>query len=306
VPAGGNDEIAKTVNVFNGFVDRLQQAMTHCRAAADAMTGSASRLAARSRQIRERVAHQSAQATQASVAIDELQASIGGVSADSALMAEAAKRAAGVARAGFAEMETTSGMMQSMSESVQMSAMKVDELNTAVARIGNVAVVIKEIADQTNLLALNAAIEAARAGEQGRGFAVVADEVRKLAERTAQSTSEIAQTVATVVEATSVSVRAMEQASAGVGQSLEHLGRTRAGLEEIVTTASTVADKLGHIADAAAEQRQAVETVARMVESVAADTEGTNSALAEVDDTGAQLSHQAEDLQGQLNRFRIA
>jgi len=306
VPAGGNDEISRTVTVFNGFVDRLQQAMGQCRAAADAMTDGSARLASRSRQIRERVAHQSEQATQASVAVDELQASISEVSSDSAHMAQAASRAASVARSGFAEMETTSGVMQSMSESVQISATRVSDLNTAVARIGHVAVVIKEIADQTNLLALNAAIEAARAGEQGRGFAVVADEVRKLAERTAQSTSEIAETVATVIEATAVSVRAMEQASAGVSQSLDHLGRTRSGLQEIVTMASSVADKLDHIAAAAAEQKAAVETVARMVESVAADTEGTNSALAEVDDTGVQLSRQAQDLLGQLTRFRIS
>ena len=147
-------------------------------------------------------------------------------------------------------------------ETVQASSQTITDLSSAIQKIGMIAKTIKEIAEQTNLLALNAAIEAARAGEQGRGFAVVADEVRKLAERTASSTRDIASTIEEINEISGAAVKSMQGALSDVGAGVALVNLNSEGLKEIRTAMAKVDDRMQHVAAASSEQSRASESVA--------------------------------------------
>jgi methyl-accepting chemotaxis protein len=159
--------------------------------------------------------------------------------------------------------------MRSIAESVSSTAKKVDELGQSSDQIGRIIGVIDDIADQTNLLALNAAIEAARAGEQGRGFAVVADEVRKLAERTTKATKEIAEMMRTVQEETKVAVAAMEQGTKQVEEGVTTTSRAGDSLKQIIHMSEQVGEMITHIATAATEQSSATEEINNNMDQIA-------------------------------------
>src|SRR5437660_3794754 len=156
------------------------------------------------------------------------------VSENSNKAAEAARQATESARRGGDNVEETLSRMRAIADSVSDTAKKMDELGKSSDQIGQIVGVINDIADQTNLLALNAAIEAARAGEQGRGFAVVADEVRKLAERTTTATKEIAQMIETVQQETKLAVSAMEEGTRQVEEGVRTTNKAGEALREII------------------------------------------------------------------------
>jgi aerotaxis receptor len=188
---------------------------------------------------------------------------------------------------------------------VQNSSATIQELNLAIAKIGDITNVIREIADQTNLLALNAAIEAARAGEAGRGFAVVADEVRKLAERTATSTTDISNNVMEIQSVTDAAVASMRDAVQEVETGIELIRESGTGLTRITETSSQVTTMARDIANAASEQSQASLLIADNMESVVrlvdANLEAANNAKEAVD----QLTQSAAYLNRITNRFKV-
>lgn len=188
---------------------------------------------------------------------------------------------------------------------VQESSQTITALNEAIAKIGVITQVIREIADQTNLLALNAAIEAARAGEQGRGFAVVADEVRKLAERTSSSTSDIAATVAEIRSVTDSAVVSMERAVKEVDQGNTMIRESGEGLSRVTAVSRQVADMARHIAEAAHEQVIASEQVATNIESIATLIDGNVAASQESDASVKELLATAAELRTTVGSFRL-
>jgi aerotaxis receptor len=155
-----------------------------------------------------------------------------------------------------------------VASTVQSSSKTISDLGESIHRIGVIANSIKEIADQTNLLALNAAIEAARAGEQGRGFAVVADEVRKLAERTATSTKDIAKTIAEINTISDAAVVSMQSAVSEVEGGITLIRKNGEGLKQIMNATMNVSERVDHIATASKEQSVAGESVAQSLESI--------------------------------------
>jgi aerotaxis receptor len=155
-----------------------------------------------------------------------------------------------------------------VANTVKSSSKTISDLGESIQKIGVIANSIKEIAEQTNLLALNAAIEAARAGEQGRGFAVVADEVRKLAERTATSTKDIASTISEITAISNEAVKAMGGAVTEVESGIALIRKNGEGLKEIMNATVTMSDRIGHIANASKEQSAAGQNVTKSLEHI--------------------------------------
>ncbi len=189
---------------------------------------------------------------------------------------------------------------------VQTSSNTISELKDAIQKIGDITKVIKEIADQTNLLALNAAIEAARAGEQGRGFAVVADEVRKLAERTTSSTGDISAVVGNIYSVTQTVVASMNNAVIEVGKGIELTNENRDSLNKIMNTSHHVTEKAQHIASASKEQSTASEDVARNLEHITELVENNTHAAQQAKEASAELTKTAAELQHMIRHFEAS
>jgi methyl-accepting chemotaxis protein len=186
------------------------------------------------------------------------------------------------------------------------SAETVKELGKSSDQIGEIVSVIDDIADQTNLLALNAAIEAARAGEQGRGFAVVADEVRKLAERTTKATKEIAQMIKKIQTDTEGAVESMEQGTKEVESGIYLADKAGESLKDIVSISQKVTDMVSQIAVASEQQSSASEQISKNVEAISAVTSETASGTQQVARAAEDLNRLTENLQELVGQFKVA
>jgi methyl-accepting chemotaxis protein len=210
-----------------------------------------------------------------------------------------------LSREGAAVVHRSADEMAQIAQSVNQSADVVRRLGEKSKEIAHIVSVIKDIADQTNLLALNAAIEAARAGEQGRGFAVVADEVRKLSEKTAGSTNEIASMVEAIAMGTQEAVGSMESGVARVDAGVALARQAGESITQIEGASAKLLDAVNDISSALKEQSQASNDIAKHVEKIAQMSEENSVAIKEA----AQASHSLETLAGSLttsvSRFKI-
>ncbi|MDE2585333.1 MAG: methyl-accepting chemotaxis protein [Betaproteobacteria bacterium] len=251
-------------------------------------------------------AHNQAQSTAATAAsIEQMTVSISEVSeiarqteTNSSQTANLAEEGAGLVKNAAREIEIISSTVATSSEQIRL-------LQQRSLEIGGIANVIKEIADQTNLLALNAAIEAARAGEQGRGFAVVADEVRKLAERTAQATTEISRMIDAIQSETQTAVHAMENAGPQVEKGLELANQATSMLDEIHRQALDSLAKVRDVALATTEQATTATDIAKHVEHIASMAEETNATMQNNADAAQQLESLADQLRQTVSYFRL-
>jgi methyl-accepting chemotaxis protein len=245
------------------------------------------------------------QITQVATAMQEMSSTVQQVSENCARAAEASSRAAGTAREGGVVVEQALTQMRTIAESVGRTTKQIGELGRSSDQIGRIAGVIDDIADQTNLLALNAAIEAARAGEHGRGFAVVADEVRKLAERTTTATKEIAEMIKTIQDGTKGAVKAMEAGSQQVQEGVTSTARAGTSLEQIIRMSEDVGSMITHIATAATQQSGATEEVNQNMDQIAQLVKGSAVAAQQSAKACQDLSELALSLQNMVGNFKL-
>jgi methyl-accepting chemotaxis protein len=220
--------------------------------------------------------------------------------------AETAKKARQSAEQGGKVVGETVDGMKRIAGVVNRSAETVRELGRSSDQIGEIIGVIEDIANQTNLLALNAAIEAARAGEQGRGFAVVADEVRKLAERTTKATKEISGMIKKIQSDTTGAVASMEEGTSEVERGIGLADKAGASLQEIVGVSQKVTDMVAQIAAASEEQSASSEQISKNVEAISKVTSETAQGTQQIARAAEDLNRLTENLQRLIGTFTVA
>jgi methyl-accepting chemotaxis protein len=271
----------------------------------DRLVASATEVASSSEQMSRGAKEQSNQVSQVSTAIEEMTATILQSSRNANEATDASKSASDTAGTGGQIVSETIQGMQTISKVVGDSADSIGKLAQSADQIGEIIGVIDDIADQTNLLALNAAIEAARAGEQGRGFAVVADEVRKLAERTGKATGEITDMIKGIQQETSDAVESMESGIGEVDKGRELADQAGSSLTEIVDMSSQVMYMIQQIATASEEQSSAAEEISKNVEQISSITKETASGAEQSASAAEELNRQAEGLKQMVAVFKI-
>jgi methyl-accepting chemotaxis protein len=196
--------------------------------------------------------------------------------------------------------------MERIAEVVVQAAKTVQKLGAGSDKIGEIVQVIDEIADQTNLLALNAAIEAARAGEHGRGFAVVADEVRKLAERTTKATKEIAAMIKQIQLDTSGAVESINKGTEEVEKGKELAGKAGKSLEEIIAASNKVMDDIVLVASASEEQSSTAEEISKSIEGINSVTQQSAAGIQQIARAAEDLNNLTENLQNLVAGFKLS
>ncbi|MDF0604701.1 methyl-accepting chemotaxis protein [Neisseriaceae bacterium TC5R-5] len=283
----------------------LRSTISQSREAAQQLTRAAIDLVASTEQVAESTSQQSEAAAEIAASIEEVTVSISVVADNAASARELAKEAEDLSFEGKALVQEAVDGINSVSEAVTKSSKVVQDLGERSSEISTIVNVIKDIAEQTNLLALNAAIEAARAGEQGRGFAVVADEVRKLAERTAKSTVEIVAMVEAVQQGTQNAVDGMQEGQKHVAVSVASSARTGESITNIESRTQRVLETVAGISNALQEQRTASTQIAGNVEKIAQMAEENSSSVQQVSLAVNHLEILAEELKDSVERFKI-
>jgi carbonic anhydrase len=269
------------------------------------LVSAATEIASSAEQMSRGAQTQSNQVSQVAAAVQEMTANIVESSKNTSDAADTSKSASAQATNGGQIVSESINGMQKIANVVRESSESISKLAKSADQIGEIIGVIDDIADQTNLLALNAAIEAARAGEQGRGFAVVADEVRKLAERTGKATGEITQMIKGIQTETGEAVQSMEAGILQVDRGRELTDKAGASLNEIVTMSGRVLEMIQQISAAAEEQSAAAEQISKSIEGITAVTQETAKGAEQSAAAAEELNRQADGLQQMVARFKV-
>jgi len=299
------DELSDMGRFFNQFVSRVQTLIQEVASTTRNVAAASTEIAASAEQMSTGMKSQQEQTQQVSAAIEEMSASVIEVAKKSADASQFAENSGKDAHDGGEVVQQTVIEMKGIAQQVNESAGAVSSLGKKSEQIGQIIGVINDIADQTNLLALNAAIEAARAGEHGRGFAVVADEVRKLAERTQKATEEVAQSIREIQTETTTAVSKMQAGTTKVTAGVELAASAGSALSKITASSQNLRAMVQSIAAAAEEQSAASGEIAKNVERINAVTRESTQGATQSASAASQLSAQAETLQQLVGKFKI-
>jgi methyl-accepting chemotaxis protein len=299
------DEIGIMGGLLNRLLDKLQNNLKTIAKGAQQLSEASTHMAVSSDQVARASDQQSASASNMAASIEELTVSITHVGERASEANAQSTRSGQLAEAGAQVIGQTVSDINDIAETVHAASGRIRELEAQSDRISSVVAVIREVADQTNLLALNAAIEAARAGEQGRGFAVVADEVRKLAERTAASTHEISAMVDMVRNSARNAVESMEHAVVRVSAGVARAAEANTAIRQIGESSESAVGMVSEITHAIREQSAASTSIAQQVERIAQMAEEGTAAASESANSARELDSLANTLQKVVASYKL-
>jgi len=305
VTVTSNDEIGKLQSAMKATVTQLRDMMTEINIVTEQLNSSANRMSSIADTTNNGVLRQQSETDQVATAINEMTATVQEVARNATEAASAATTADTDSIAGKQVVDETIHSIDNLASGIDRAATVINKLEEESNNIGTVLDVIKNIAEQTNLLALNAAIEAARAGEQGRGFAVVADEVRTLASRTQSSTQEIEKMIEQLQVQASDAVAVMNESQTRASESVGQARNAGTSLDAISSAVSTINDMNMQIATATEEQSAVTEEINNNIVNISQIAESSTEGAKQITDATNELNQLAFNLQALVSRFKL-
>ncbi|MBE4573361.1 methyl-accepting chemotaxis protein [Vibrio navarrensis] len=301
----GQDEIAQLSSGFNGFIEKIHATMKEVASTSMSLSEAAESVSSKASTTHNNSQEQRDQTIQVVTAINQMGATISEIASNAATAADTANQASDNTKLGREVVSKAKNVIARLADDVEATSQVVTQLATTTRDIGSILDVIRDISDQTNLLALNAAIEAARAGEQGRGFAVVADEVRNLASRTASSTEEIQKMINQLQSDAKDAVTAMEAGKTVTFEGVEATDEAVHVLVSISERISDISDRNTQVATATEEQSTVVHTINQNIEEINAINEVTTSTAEELAEASRDLRLLSQRLDSMVGSFKL-
>ncbi len=305
VPTDRKDEFGDEMKAAKEMVEKWREVIGGLKLAAASISSAGQQLSASAEQMSKGSGEQANRSSQVAAASVEMSQTVVDIARNTNSIASSAANTARIAKEGEQIVNQATKEVEEIARTVEGSAESIRTLGERSHQIGEIVNVIDDIADQTNLLALNAAIEAARAGEQGRGFAVVADEVRKLAERTANSTSEIGGMINAIQKDVELAVTTMGAVAKKVDTGVDLSGKAGQSLRIIVASVDELLGMVQQIASATDEMSATSEEINRDIEEIAAVSRETSASSEQTAQASGELAKLSNDLEGIVNQFRV-
>jgi len=305
ISENSQDELGKLAVSFNHFLQQLQEIIGRIAGSSSQVATAAEELSAITAEVDLSIKQQHTATDQVATAVNEMSATVNEIAQNANDAANSASKADSSTQDGRSVVQSTIDAIESVAVDVNSAADVIRNLSQDTDNIGSVLDVIRGIAEQTNLLALNAAIEAARAGEQGRGFAVVADEVRTLASRTQQSTQEIQEMIESLQTGAQEAVKVMDVGQQKVKESVEKATQAGVSLDAITQEVAAISDMNTLIASAAEEQNAVTEDINRNVVEISSISNQSAQSASQVNSASEELARLSADLQREVMRFKV-